>query len=100
MKRNTLKPLDVQTPEAKTPAAKSAYLSYSELPGWMKDNKNILSGYRPEMRDFVKCAKSIFGSDFLFIYILPLKINFPGCTLRLVISGPIWLGSLCSAGWL
>ena len=35
-------------------------MSHANLPEWMKDNEFIHFGYRPELRSFVECFKSVF----------------------------------------
>eukprot|EP00092_Neocalanus_flemingeri_P032943 GFUD01035825.1.p1 GENE.GFUD01035825.1~~GFUD01035825.1.p1 ORF type:complete len:483 (-),score=114.21 GFUD01035825.1:40-1488(-) len=36
-------------------------LSFTKLPGWMKDNEFLQFGHRPELNSFRECFKSIFG---------------------------------------
>jgi len=37
------------------------HLSFTKLPGWMKDNEFLQFGHRPELNSFKECFKSIFG---------------------------------------
>ena len=37
------------------------HLSFTKLPGWMKDNEFLQFGHRPELNSFRECFKSIFG---------------------------------------
>jgi len=39
----------------------SMTITWDELPGWMKDNEYIRTGYRRELRSLVACLFSIFG---------------------------------------
>lgn len=36
-------------------------LSYSDLPDWMQDNDCIVDGYRPQLRTWGQCLKSMFA---------------------------------------
>jgi len=37
------------------------HITYKQLPDWMKDNEFILTHYRPELRSYKECFRSIFG---------------------------------------
>ncbi|KAH8920456.1 HlyIII-domain-containing protein [Atractiella rhizophila] len=39
---------------------KAELLTYKQLSNWRKDNPSILSGYRPEYNNVLKCLKSMF----------------------------------------
>ncbi|KAI9507590.1 hemolysin-III related-domain-containing protein [Russula earlei] len=63
---------------------KGRTITFAELPGWMKDNEFVLTGYRGELNSWSKCLRSIFGylhnetvnihthlhASFLFIFFL------------------------------
>ncbi|KAI8144150.1 hemolysin-III related-domain-containing protein [Fennellomyces sp. T-0311] len=50
-----------RTPQTRLVGTKKILLTWSEIPGWMRFNPYILSGYRPPSGNYFSCVKSIFS---------------------------------------